>query len=190
MAGAVLGDPVSGMWVGVLLELLTLQQLPVGAARVWDPGPAAVVGAATAVTAPGAGAPAILLGLGAACLVGWAGGWSVHVLRHLNAGLVGELGDGYVTVGSMARRHLFAMSLDFLRAAALTAAGLSIGSLAARAFDAGAGAGASAALGYLLAAAAAVGLAGGMRVLVMGRPAWIAFVAGGLLGLGVSLWLA
>lgn len=187
LAGAILGDPLSGMWVGVLLELLTLQQLPVGAVRVWDLGPAAVAGAAAAAAVPGGAVQTNLLGLGLACLVGWAGGWTVHGLRHLNGALVGSLGGSPVTAGRVARRHLLAMGLDFVRAAALTGAGIWLGRLAMGALAAGPVA--LLGFGYVLVAAAVLGLAGGIRVLVMGRPTWIAFAVGGVVGLGVSLWL-
>jgi len=83
VAGLLAGDMMTGLQLGVLLELFALDVLPVGAAQYPDHGPATVA----AVTAA-AGAPwpermgtAVLLALLLAVL----GGWSLQRLRHLNA---------------------------------------------------------------------------------------------------------
>ncbi len=84
LAGLLLGDPISGMWVGGVLEILSLRQLPIGASRGWDTGPAAVAAAAAAVLWP-AGPAALLVAVAFGVVVGWAG-WRVKgrawSLRH------------------------------------------------------------------------------------------------------------
>jgi mannose/fructose/N-acetylgalactosamine-specific phosphotransferase system component IIC len=118
VAGLLLGDPEAGFWAGVLLEVLSLHQLPVGASRYWDTGPAAV--AATAAFVSTGGPVALLVAVGFGVIVGWLGSWSVHGTRYLSARLVAVETRGSVTPTSLTARHLAAMASDLLRAAILT----------------------------------------------------------------------
>ena len=113
LAGLILGDPVSGMWAGAVLEILSLRQLPIGASRGWDTGPAAVVAAAAAVGWT-TGPPALLVAVAFGVVVGWLGSWSVHGLRHLNAGLVAVQGRPLDSATRLTVRHLSALVLDLL----------------------------------------------------------------------------
>jgi PTS system mannose-specific IIC component len=78
------GAPLPGLALGALLELFAMENLPVGASRYPDWGPAAVaVGALAgtrALTPPGVLALVLLATLGA-----WAGGWMTHWVRRANA---------------------------------------------------------------------------------------------------------
>ncbi len=78
-AGLILGDPVAGLQVGVLLELFALDVLPVGASRYPDFG-AGAIGAVLLVHQQ----PAAVV-LGVAALFGLAlavlGGWSMQLMR-------------------------------------------------------------------------------------------------------------
>jgi mannose/fructose/N-acetylgalactosamine-specific phosphotransferase system component IIC len=118
VAGLLLGDPEAGFWAGAVLEVLSLRQLPVGASRYWDTGPAAV--AATAVFATAGGPVGLLMAVGFGVIVGWMGSWSVHLARHLNAQLVAAEGPVAVTPMWLTVRHLAAMAVDLLRAAIIT----------------------------------------------------------------------
>lgn len=120
LAGWIVGDPVSGAAVGVLLEAFNLNVLPVGAARYPEAGPAAVV--AGAVYPLAGGAPGAML-MVAAFALGWEwlAGQTVHQLRHFNVRLAaaGVIDD----TGVLQRRHLAATGVDFLRGVILVLSG-------------------------------------------------------------------
>jgi PTS system mannose-specific IIC component len=132
VAGLILGDPVSGMMVGVILELFALEVLPLGASRYPDYGLGAIAGAATA-----SGSPGILgigLGIGVALLVAWLGEVSMSAVRRFNSSDVRrrrerlDRGD----VGTITRVHLRGLLRDAIRAVGLAAAGLLLAQLARR----------------------------------------------------------
>jgi len=83
VAGWLAGDLEAGMRVGVLLELFALDVLPIGAVRYPDYGPATVIGAALAAGSPWE----LTLGLstGLALVVAVLGGWTLQMVRRLNA---------------------------------------------------------------------------------------------------------
>jgi mannose/fructose/N-acetylgalactosamine-specific phosphotransferase system component IIC len=188
LAGLLLGDPISGMWVGGVLEILSLRQLPIGASRGWDTGPAAVAAAAAAVLWP-AGPAALLVAVAFGVVVGWAGSWTVHGLRHLNARLVAGEGQSLESPARLTARHLSAMVLDLLRAAALTAgAVLSFVLLAGVLGEVPPGpAGTAAALVVLIVASLGIGV--DLRMMARGRRLWTAAGVGAALGLILGLWL-
>jgi PTS system mannose-specific IIC component len=158
VAGIVLGDPVAGASVGVLLELFALDLLPVGASRYPDYGPAAVAAAAAAAGSPNMLALGLAgaLGLGVAYL----GQWSIHWVRRLNGHDIGrhwrsvEAGDAAV----IGRLHLKAVLRDGLRSAILTGLGLGLALLLRRYPPVALG-------GALLLSAAAIGAALGVSSL-------------------------
>ncbi len=185
LAGLFFGDPVSGMWVGVILEILTLRQLPVGAARHWDSGPAAVVAAASVAQLP-AGPAGLVVGVGLGVLVAWVGGWTVYVMRGLNAGLVGSLGDRPTSPSRLVRRHLTAMAVDFVRAGSLTLLMVwMVARLAASVTSFPESARWMGASVLLVAACLAVGV--DLRTMARGRVVWAAFAAGA--AVSSALWL-
>lgn len=132
LTGAVMGRPLDGMVVGLLLELFSLAILPIGATRYPETGTAAV--AATAgytYTTPSADAFALLLVVLFALFWERLGGASVSRLRQLNGVLmVGSKRDLHERAAhSLEARHLVAILLDFLRGALVVLAGI-IGAVA------------------------------------------------------------
>lgn len=119
LAGAAVGDPLAGLAVGAVLELLVLPEVPVGGGRV----PEGWLGAlAAAVAAPLL--PATVAGRGTAVLFGlvWAlvGGLSLPLLRRWNSRLLPDPGQPRPDL-ALDRSHRVALVLDFLRGASLAA---------------------------------------------------------------------
>lgn len=185
LAGLVLGDPLGGMWAGILLEVVSLRQLPIGSARHWDGAPAAVTSAAT--MAGTSGPAGLLLAVGLGVLVGWAGMWSMHGLRQLNGLLVGGAGRGALRPATLSLRHLSALGLDFLRAALLTLAGVWLVTLAPPLPALG---GRESLFAIMLVGLAGAAFGADLRMLAGGRRVWMAFGAGAVLTTVVSLWLS
>ncbi len=185
-AGLLLGDPEAGFWAGALLEVLSLHQLPVGASRYWDTGPAAV--AATAAFVPGGGSVALLVAVGFGVIVGWLGSWSVHATRYLSARLVALEAPGTVTPASLTARHLAAMASDLLRAAALTFLAVwAFPRLAAGLADVPRLGDAVAAIILLVSASLMLGV--DVRTIARGGRVWAAFGAGAALSAILALCL-
>lgn len=186
LAGLILGDPVTGMWVGLILEVLSLHQLPVGAARYWDTGPAAVAASAGAVTVSG-DTHGFLLGAGLGAIVAWCGTWTIHQLRRLNSRIVSVDGSPEVDARWLTRRHLGAMALDFVRAGLLTLAAVA----AVHWLAVGAAGLEAPAMGLVLALAALVGLALGADIgmVARGRAVWVAFGIGAGVTSVIWVWL-
>jgi mannose/fructose/N-acetylgalactosamine-specific phosphotransferase system component IIC len=130
LAGWVIGDPMSGLWVGGLLELLLLSDLPVGGARFPEAGPAAVAAVATSAAAPWPGG--LVLGVFTGLLVGEVGGRSVVALRHLNGRLAPDPTKEAISARRVAASHLAGIALDLLRGIIVTAVGILAGSAFAR----------------------------------------------------------
>jgi len=184
VAGAILLDPMSGVLVGMILELFALEVLPVGGARYPDYGPAAV---AAAVVAAGGGSAMLGLGTVVGLAVAQFGEWTVVVLRRVNtrrvqrhtAGL--DAGDLHV----VQRVQLGGIARDALRALLLTLGGVGVG-LAVRRWPPVEGRAALLLLAVLVGIGLATALMNGKR-LAPGRTG-IAWVALGLTG-GIA-WLA
>jgi mannose/fructose/N-acetylgalactosamine-specific phosphotransferase system component IIC len=124
VAGLLTGDWDAGLRVGALFELFALDVLPIGAARYPDYGPATV-----AATALAAGAPWELgLGISAALglLLAILGGWSLMMVRRLNARAMQRHAAALAAGESRAIRRLQYGGLlrDAARGAALTVLGL------------------------------------------------------------------
>jgi mannose/fructose/N-acetylgalactosamine-specific phosphotransferase system component IIC len=124
VAGLIVGDPVAGGTVGVVLELFALDVLPVGAVRYPDYGLGAVAAAATAAGAPGA------LGTGVATCVGlgvaYLGEVGIRVVRSRNTEDVRrhrtalDAGEPRTVVST----HLRCLARDAARALVVTGVGL------------------------------------------------------------------
>ena len=122
LGGWVMGDPVAGLAVGVLLELLHLAVLPVGAARFPESGPAAVVAGsmhAAAVSIPGA----LLMTVGFSLLWEWVGGASLRAVRQVNVAVVAGP-DEEGRAHRLQLRHLAAISIDFARGMLVVGVGI------------------------------------------------------------------
>lgn len=129
LGGAIVGRVGEGMLVGVLLELLALEMLPVGASRYPEWGSASVVAGAIAAEfaarTPAALPMATLIGL----VTALCGGWSMIQLRRLNAvwarGRLEALQRGsYRTVVSL---QLAGMTADLVRGGAVATLALLAG---------------------------------------------------------------
>jgi mannose/fructose/N-acetylgalactosamine-specific phosphotransferase system component IIC len=188
LAGLLLGDPISGMWAGALLEILSLRQLPIGANRGWDTGPAAVAAAAVAALW-GGGAVALMLAVAFGVIVGRVGSWTVHILRHFNSSFVANEARPLETPSRVTVWHLSALAVDLLRATALTAvAVLVLVPLDAVYSEAPSGwAGVVAAVAVLGTVSLGVGV--DVRMMARGRRMMTAAGIGAVLGLVLGLWL-
>ncbi len=191
LAGLLLGSPATGLWIGALLEILTLRQLPVGASRYWDTGPAAVAATAAAAGFAGAGGAEAryVLAVALGVLVGWVGSWSVYAMRRANARLVGALGERSVSPRELEIKHLLAMAMDFGRATALTALGVIIAVALAHSVDLSFGS-ADAAGAILLAVAASLALGADIGTMQKGRPVFVGFFLAAFASGAVLLWLS
>jgi PTS system mannose-specific IIC component len=85
LGGALGGEFGAGLVVGVLLELLALDTLPVGATRYPEWGSASVVAGALAAQLMDRSAAAIPLAVLVGLVTALGGGWSMIQLRKLNA---------------------------------------------------------------------------------------------------------
>lgn len=123
LTGALLGSPVSGLTVGFVMEAFALLTLPVGAARYPEAGTATVAAVGGGVAfAPGSFAPGVLaLAIAFALAWEWVGGETVVLLRRTNGKLLLE--ETGVSGRQLERRHLTAMTLDFVRGAAVATTG-------------------------------------------------------------------
>ena len=122
LGGALAGDAASGLLVGVLLEMIALETLPVGASRYPEWGTASVVGGALFAAAGSERAGALVLSVLAAVATAWAGGWSMYALRRLNGAwakrALPALDAG--AQGAVVGLQLRGMGADLLRGALLT----------------------------------------------------------------------
>jgi len=119
-AGFLLGDPLTGVQVGLVLELFALDVLPVGAARYPDYG-AGVVGA----TVLASGGPiGVTLGLATLYALALAvlGGLTMQLLRNANGRNVRRFAAGLAAgdPGTMATIQYRGLVGDLLRSLALT----------------------------------------------------------------------
>jgi PTS system mannose-specific IIC component len=188
IAGYLLGDPMAGLSAGAVLELVSLNQLPIGASRGWDTAPASVAAAAVAALSPG-GAVALVVAVGLGVLVGWLGSWTVHLMRIASARLV-ALDDSSVSTGPsvLTARHLSAITVDFVRAFALTLAALLVAAPLASSLG-GSSVTTGQAATLLILVCAGLALGSDLRMMAKGRSVVLAVAAGLLLGAVASLWL-
>ena len=123
LAGAFVGDAASGLLIGVVLELIALDTLPLGASRYPEWGSASVVGGALFAfhhTHPPGALAVSLLGTLA---VAWIGGWTMVKLRTQNARWAGRRRDALAagSRGAVIGLQLVGLTADLLRGALLTA---------------------------------------------------------------------
>ena len=121
-AGAFIGNPIAGLTVGAVLELMALGMLPFGASKYPEWGSASVVGgalyAAQLGDPPGALAASVL----AALITALASGWSMVRLRRLNASRATseraalDAGSAPAIVGL----QIFGLTADFARGGIVT----------------------------------------------------------------------
>lgn len=121
--GALAGDPLRGLAIGVALEFFALEAMPFGSSRYPEWGSAAVIGGVlfsrTAEGTAGAMTVAVLIALIAAGI----GGTSMHLLRRLNAA-VARTQQARIARGSgsaVTVVQLTGLTIDLVRAGAVTA---------------------------------------------------------------------
>lgn len=85
LAGALTGNPLSGLLAGAALECFALESMPFGASRYPEWGSAAVVGGALFAARPDEMAGGMTTSVVAALATAWLGSWSMVLLRKLNA---------------------------------------------------------------------------------------------------------
>ena len=123
ITGILIGQPASGLLIGVTLELIALETLPFGASRYPEWGSASVVGGAIFASHPSHPAGAMTCAMVAALATTWVGGWTMVKLRQRNAVWAGQRRDALEagSRGAVISLQLLGMSADLLRGAALTA---------------------------------------------------------------------
>ncbi|MDH3207112.1 MAG: PTS sugar transporter subunit IIC [Gemmatimonadota bacterium] len=125
LVGWLLGDPLTGVAVGTILELYLLVSFPTGGSRFPEGATATVVAvAATAVTDSAGALPlAVAVGL----VWGQLAGLSVTLMRQLNSRLVPEPGQRSSSPRDIWTAHLGAVLVDFARGALVTFLGVIVG---------------------------------------------------------------
>jgi len=126
VAGAILGHPVEGATLGVVLEIFALLVLPIGAVRYPESGVAGVASTYALVQGGEPELTAVPLLLAAVFALGWerVAGGSVTLLRRCNERLMADAPSrGAVDAGRLERLHLAAIACDAVRAGLVTLVG-------------------------------------------------------------------
>jgi mannose/fructose/N-acetylgalactosamine-specific phosphotransferase system component IIC len=128
LAGALVGQPVRGLVIGVVLELFALEMLPVGASRYPEWGSASVVGGALHGLTPEGSSGALLIAVWAALITAMFGGWSMVQHRRLiarsTAAARSELAAG--SSRAVTAIQLRGLTADLVRAGLVTALALAL----------------------------------------------------------------
>jgi PTS system mannose-specific IIC component len=122
LTGAILGHAAGGLLIGVVLEMIALETLPVGAARYPEWGSASVVaGSILAANSDAAGA-AFCVSVLAGLVTAWAGGLSMVTLRRLNGRMLrfGREAIDAGVPGTLVRLQLVGFGADVVRGGGIT----------------------------------------------------------------------
>jgi len=181
IAGALAGDPATGLLIGSLLELYHIVIVPAGGARLPETGPATVVGVSVAVWVGGTPG-AIAIGWSLGLLWSQVGGWTIDLQRRLNGVLLERIVGDDGSAASLELAHVLAIVSDLIRGTVLTAVGLGVGITVGPALAAGWPFGSAWTLGLILSGASVP-----LGVLYRGFGGWqkqrFMLVAGLVLGL-------
>ena len=122
LAGWLAGNATGGLLIGATLELIALETLPFGASRYPEWGSAAVVGGTLVATNAGNEPGAMVVGVLGALATASAGGWSMVVLRRLNARWARRNRPGLEagSRGTVIGLQMAGLSADLVRGALLT----------------------------------------------------------------------
>jgi PTS system mannose-specific IIC component len=117
VAGAFIGNPVAGLIMGAVLELLALEMLPFGASRYPEWGSASVVGGTLFASQPGSAAGALAASLFAALVTALISGKSMVWPRRFNASLSAREHDALEEGSRKAVNglQLFGLTADLVR---------------------------------------------------------------------------
>lgn len=130
VTGAILGHPLEGLALGVVLEIFALLVLPIGAARYPESGIGSVAGVWSLLSVDSTALTAAPLLLATAFALGWerVAGGSVILLRRINERLIADAqGRGPVGPGRLQRLHIGAIGVDGARAGIVTLTGALLG---------------------------------------------------------------
>jgi mannose/fructose/N-acetylgalactosamine-specific phosphotransferase system component IIC len=122
IGGWLLGNPVAGMLVGLVLEIYALRHPPFGAAKYPDTGPAGLVAGAAYAASGGLAVGALLVSVVIGWGLGWVGTVTIYVRRRLNERIMNPAADLAGDPGLLEQRHRIAIWLDALRGGVLVAA--------------------------------------------------------------------
>jgi PTS system mannose-specific IIC component len=128
LAGALAGSATAGLLMGITLELLAMETLPVGASRYPEWGSAAVVGGTAFASQPTPTAAAFAIAVLGALVTAWAGGWSMHVLRKANGAWARRV-QGAIDAGderTVNGLQLRGLTADLVRGGLLTGVSLAV----------------------------------------------------------------
>ncbi len=127
IAGVMLGEPVVGLQVGLILELFAFDTLAIGSARYPDLG-SATIPAVVAAALLGPGDGSIGLGVALGLVLGQIGGVSLEALRRWNGRTIQQvesmLQDGAPRL--LGRLQWMGVGRDALRSAILVVVGLGL----------------------------------------------------------------
>lgn len=135
LAGWLAGNAAAGLLVGATLELFALETLPFGASRYPEWGSAAVVGGTLFASHPVNSAGAMVVGVLGALATASVGGWSMVVVRRLNATWARRHRPGLDagSRGTVIGLQMAGLTADFLRGGLLTLVALVVLSAVAEA---------------------------------------------------------
>lgn len=186
ITGMVLGDPATGLRVGVTLWMLSCAALPIGSTRAVDWTSAAVVVVALAVAFEGAAARGLALAL--APPIAWAGGAGIDSLRDFSARRIEALRTAPepASLRRYEREHLFLTALHPLRAGLTVAVLVTLASAAIGAVEGRLGSSEAVALGAFWRVAPVAALPLLLRFLARGS-SWLWLVTGAVSATGILL---
>lgn len=123
LSGAFVGAPAHGLLIGVVLELIALDTLPLGASRYPEWGSASVVGGALFASYPSQPAGAMAVAVLATLAAAWIGGWTMVKLRWQNARWARNRRDALAagSADAVIGLQLLGLTADLLRGALFTA---------------------------------------------------------------------
>lgn len=127
-AGALAGNPLGGLTIGVALEFFALEAMPFGSSRYPEWGSAAVIGGVLFGRVEDGTAGAMTVAVLIALVAAGIGGTSMHLLRRLNA-TVARRQQARIARGSgsaVTVVQLTGLTIDLVRAGAVTALILAI----------------------------------------------------------------
>jgi PTS system mannose-specific IIC component len=122
VVGLLVGTPVIGAQIGVLLELYLLVAIPSGGGRYPEGGLATIVAVVAASSAIGS-AGALAVGIAAGLAWGWVAATSQSALRRWNE-RGADTPEHHLDAGEVARAQAAGLGLDFVRGVGLTLIGV------------------------------------------------------------------
>ena len=122
LAGWLAGNASAGLLIGATLELIALETLPFGASRYPEWGSAAVVGGTLFASHTAGSSAAMVVGVLGALATASVGGWSMVLIRRLNAKWARRHRPGLDagSRGTVVGLQMAGLTTDFVRGMLLT----------------------------------------------------------------------